>query len=294
MHNFPPRPPKSYTPGTRAPDLPKNLWVKCPSCAELVYRRQLEERHKVCPRCDHHMRLSAREWIGLLLDEGSFEERETLLETGDPLGFAAGADNYLHKLKQMQERTGLSETLVCGSGTIEGQPLEIAVSDFFFMGGSMGSVYGEKVACTAERALTRGVPLLTVSASGGARMYEGVLSLMQMAKVSVALMMLARAGLLHISVLVDPCYGGVSASYASAADITLAEPGAHIGFAGPRVIEQTVGQKLPADFQTAEFMLEHGMLDAVVPRGGMRATLARLLRFHSTGAPAAHSDWRRQ
>jgi acetyl-CoA carboxylase carboxyl transferase subunit beta len=275
------RTPTQFTPGTRDCDMPDGLWVKCRKCADLIYRKQLEDQHKVCPRCDYHFRLTARERIAHLLDPHSFLEHDLDLEPTDPLGFVGAKDNYPAKLKQMQAQTGLSEALICGSGRIQGIPIEIAIADFHFMGGSMGSVYGEKVACAAERACAHAVPLITINASGGARMHEGVLSLMQMAKVSVALTMLAQARQLHISVLVDPCYGGVSASYASVADIILAEPGAHIGFAGPRVIEQTMRQKLPPHFQTAEFLLEHGMIDGVVARSDLRATLARVLQIHA-------------
>lgn len=274
------RTPKHFTSGLRNCDIPENIWVKCPKCSELIYRKQLEHNLKVCPHCDYHFRLTARERINHLLDAHSFQEHDRALEPADPLGFVGTKDNYTEKIKQIQSQTGLSEALVSGSGSIEGMPIEIAIADFDFMGGSMGSVYGEKVTCAAERARARGVPLITINASGGARMHEGILSLMQMAKVSVALVMLAQAHQLHISVLVDPCYGGVSASYASVADIVLAEPGAHIGFTGPRVIEQTMQQQLPSHFQTAEFLLEHGMIDRVVPRSQMRVTLASLLQIH--------------
>jgi acetyl-CoA carboxylase carboxyl transferase subunit beta len=274
--------PKQFTQGPGDCDMPEDLWVKCPKCGELIYRKQLEDKYNVCPRCDYHFRLTARGRIDHLLDPHSFEEHDLALEPADPLGFASAKDNYAEKLVQAQMETGLSESLICGSGSIHGLPIEIAIADFRFMGGSMGSVYGEKVTCAAERALARGVPLITINASGGARMQEGIFSLMQMAKVSVALTMLSQARQLHISVLVDPCYGGVSASYASVADIILAEPGARIGFTGLRVIEQTTRQKLPSHFQTAEFLLEHGMIDGVVPRGELRRTLARVLQTHAS------------
>jgi acetyl-CoA carboxylase carboxyl transferase subunit beta len=190
-------------------------------------------------------------------------------------------DTYSQKLAEKQNETGMLDAIVSGFGTITGLPLQITVAEFDFIGGSMGSVFGEKVARAAERAAERRTPLLTINTSGGARMQEGVLALMQMAKVSVALTQLAAAGQPHISLMVDPCYGGVTASYASVADVIIAEPGANIGFAGRRVIEQAIRQKLPAHFQTAEFMLEHGMIDMVVPRSELRATLARLLRLYS-------------
>lgn len=281
MKEFFRRTPKRFTPGMREEQqVPDNMWVKCPKCRELIYQKQLQDNRKVCPKCSYHFRLGAAEWIELLLDPGSFQEADSTLEPVDPLGFVSPKDNYAEKLRQMQERVGTRDALICGSGTIEGLPLEIAVAHFDFMGGSMGSVYGEKVARAAERAAEHGVPLVTINSSGGARMHEGIFSLMQMAKVSVALTLLAHARQPHISVLVDPCYGGVSASYASVADIILAEPGAHIGFAGPRVIEQTIRQKLPPNFQTAEFLLEHGMIDSVVPRTEMRSTIARLMQIY--------------
>jgi acetyl-CoA carboxylase carboxyl transferase subunit beta len=226
------------------------------------------------------MRLTAREWLGLL-DAHSFVEEDADLAPCDPLGFVSPKDNYAQKLREHQERSGLNDAIISGHGTIEELPIQVAVTEFEFIGGSMGSVFGEKIARAAERAAARGTPLLTISASGGARMHEGVLALMQMAKVSVALTRLAMAAQPHISVLVDPCYGGVTASYASVADIIIAEPGANIGFAGRRVIEQTIRQKLPANFQTAEFLLQHGMIDLVVPRAELRTTLARLLRLYA-------------
>jgi acetyl-CoA carboxylase carboxyl transferase subunit beta len=279
------RHPIRFTAGDREQQVPDNIFEKCPRCGELIYQKQLQDNKKVCPKCDYHFRLSAREWAELLLDPESFDEHDAELTPMDPLGFVSPKDNYAEKLEASFERTGTRDSLICGSGTIEGQALEIAVANFEFMGGSMGSVYGEKVARSAERAAEQGVPLLTINTSGGARMHEGLLSLMQMAKVSVALTLLAQVRQPHISILVDPCYGGVSASYASVADIVMAEPGAHIGFAGPRVIEQTIKQKLPPNFQTAEFLLEHGMIDAVVPRADMRPTLAKLLQIYQH-APA--------
>ncbi|MCU0493113.1 MAG: acetyl-CoA carboxylase carboxyltransferase subunit alpha [Chloroflexaceae bacterium] len=260
--------------------LPDDLWVKCPRCSELTYRKQVFENLKVCPRCGHHMRMSGREWIGML-DPGSFHEEHTDLLPTDPLGFVSLKESYAAKLKESQKRTGLKDVVISGKGRIDGQALMVAVCDFSFMGASMGSVYGEKMTRAAERAAELGLPLLTINCSGGARMQEGVISLMQMAKISMALSRLAAAGLPHISLLVDPCYGGVTASYASVADVIIAEPGANIGFAGKRVIEGTIRQKLPPDFQTAEFMLEHGMIDMVVPRGDLRSTLSRLLKFYA-------------
>jgi acetyl-CoA carboxylase carboxyl transferase subunit beta len=255
------------------------MWVKCSSCGELIYVKQLNDNLKVC-KCGYHMRLTAREWLGLL-DSDSFEEWDADLAPCDPLDFVSTKDIYTQKLQENQERTGLNDALISGQGTIEGRPLQVAVSEFGFIGGSMGSVYGERLARAAERAADQMVPLLTITATGGARQHEGVLSLMQMAKTNMALTRLAAVGQPHIALLVDPCYAGVMASYASVADIIIAEPGARIGFAGQRVIEQTIRQKLPPHFQTAEFMLEHGMIDLVVPRAELRLTLARLLRLYA-------------
>jgi acetyl-CoA carboxylase carboxyl transferase subunit beta len=279
---------KSFTPGQRDGEaqIPDNLWAKCPSCRELIYQRQLIDNLKVCPKCSHHMRLNAREWLGLL-DPGSFVEHDALLAPADPLHFISPRETYVDKVHETQGRTGEADAVISGVGAIGGQPLVVAMCNFAFMGGSMGSVYGEKMTRSAERAADMGLPLLTLNCSGGARMQEGVISLMQMAKVSMALTRLAAMGQVHISLLVDPCYGGVMASYASVADVIIAEQGANIGFAGRRVIEQTLRQKLPPDFQTAEFMLQRGMVDLVAPRSELRPTLARLLRLHRT-APLAN------
>ncbi len=274
------RQPKHFTPATRdsGQQIPDNMWVKCSSCGELNYVKQLNDNLKVC-KCGYHMRLTAREWLGLL-DADTFVEEDAELAPSDPLEFVSTKDVYVQKLAENQERTGLNDALVSGHGTIQGNPLHIAVSEFTFIGGSMGSVYGERLARAAERAAALQHPLLTITATGGARQHEGVLSLMQMAKTNMALTRLAAIGQPHFALLVDPCYAGVMASYASVADVIIAEPGARIGFAGQRVIEQTIRQKLPAHFQTAEFMVEHGMIDMVVPRAELRATLARLLRLY--------------
>jgi acetyl-CoA carboxylase carboxyl transferase subunit beta len=278
---------KSFTASERGdtPD-PDQVWVKCSSCRELVYIRQLEENLKVCTRCGHHMRMGGREWLWLL-DQESFEEHDAALYPEDPLGFATHKETYAGKLRETQERLGQADAVISGAGLIEGRPLTVAVCDFSFMGASMGSVYGEKIARAAERAAEHGTALLTVNCSGGARMQEGIISLMQMAKISIALTRLAAARQIHISLLVDPCYGGVTASYASTADIIIAEPGASIGFAGRRVIEQTIRQKLPADFQTAEFMLAHGMVDMVTPRTELRGTIGKLLRLYGRATNTA-------
>jgi acetyl-CoA carboxylase carboxyl transferase subunit beta len=264
----------------RQRDVPDNMWVKCTKCKELSYSKEFEKSFHVCQKCGHHARISAAERLELLLDEGSFVEVGTGIRPGDPLDFISEGQAYRAKLIEAQEKTDLKEAVVAGQGTIEGLPLALAVVDFAFMGGSMGAAYGEKICRAVETAIEQKVPLLTVSASGGARMQEGMFSLMQMAKTSAALVDLAEARLPYFSLLTDPTFGGVTASYAVLADVTMAEPGALIGFAGPRVIEQTIRQKLPAGFQTAEFLLQHGMIDMVVPRRELRVTLARLLRLY--------------
>jgi acetyl-CoA carboxylase carboxyl transferase subunit beta len=274
------RGPKRFTPAERdsGQRIPDNMWVKCPSCGDLTYVKQLQDNLRVC-KCGHHMRLSAREWLSLL-DQGTFIEEDAGLAPQDPLEFVSAKDNYAQKLRETQEQTGLYDALIAGSGAIDGRRLQITVSEFDFIGGSMGSVFGEKLARAAERAADQGVPLLTITATGGARQHEGALSLMQMAKANMALTRLAAAGQPHIALLVDPCYAGVLASYASVADVIIAEPGARIGFAGRRVIEQTIRQKLPPNFQTAEFLLDHGMIDMVTQRTELRATLIKLLGLY--------------
>jgi acetyl-CoA carboxylase carboxyl transferase subunit beta len=276
----------------RSQQVPEDLWVKCPSCRELIYSKELGQNARVCPRCGHHFRLRARERIFLLADDSSFRERDAGLLPEDPLGFVDGNGPYDAKLVQTQAKSGEPEALVTGRATIGGYPVRLAVSDFDFLGASMGSVFGEKLVRTVERCLETRTPLLTINASGGARMHEGLFSLMQMAKTVAALERLGRAGIPHLSLLTDPCYGGVTASFATVADVVMAEPGALIGFAGPRVIEQITKQKLPAGFQTAEFLLEHGMLDLIVPRAELRTTLCSLLGHYArareqwTGAAA--------
>ncbi|MCG8353153.1 MAG: acetyl-CoA carboxylase, carboxyltransferase subunit beta [Chloroflexales bacterium] len=283
MKEFFRRSKKSFTasPGKNGVQIPDDMWVKCPACRELIYTKELNDNLKVCPKCDQHMRLSAREWIGLL-DTDSFVEHDTELWPEDPLEFVSPDDSYADKLQRYQQQTGLADAVISGVGTIEDNPLVLAVADFNFMGASMGSVYGEKMARAAERAADLRLPLVTINSSGGARQQEGVIALMQMAKVTMALTRLAKVRQPHIAVMVDPCYGGVTASYPSVADIIIAEPGANIGFAGKRLIEQIMRQKLPPGFQTAEFMLEHGMVDMVASRSQLRATLDRLLPLYSS------------
>ncbi len=256
--------------------IPEDLWIKCPKCSELLYSRECERNGRVCPKCGHHFRLSARERIDLLVDEDSFEEWDTGLRTQDPLGFVDGQGPYTEKVEKTRKKTGENESLITGRATINGRPFAIVVAEFSFLGASMGSVWGEKLARAVERATEQGIAVLTINASGGARMHEGLFSLMQMAKTIAAFHRLGERGLPHISLLVDPCYGGVPASYATVADVMLAEPGALIGFAGQRVIEQVTRQKLPEGFQTAEFLLEHGMLDQIVDRNALRDTMTRL------------------
>lgn len=279
---------KSFAPAQREGEaqIPENLWVKCPSCRELIYQKQLVDNLKVCPKCNHHFRLTAREWLGLL-DDSSFTEHDTDLWPADPLGFVSPKETYADKLRDTQNRLGETDVVVSGTGEIEGKRLAVAICDFSFIGGSMGSVYGEKMTRAAERAAELEVPLLTINCSGGARMQEGVISLMQMAKISMALTRLAAVQQPHISLLVDPCFGGVLASYPSVADVIIAEPGANIGFAGSRVVSQTIGGKMPAKHQTAEYMFEHGMVDMVTPRSELRQTLSRLLTVYGTGTLVA-------
>jgi acetyl-CoA carboxylase carboxyl transferase subunit beta len=257
--------------------VPGDLWVKCPKCKELIYTKELQHNDRVCPKCGYHFRLRARERIASLIDEGSFAEWDAGVQPEDPLHFADGSGPYDRKLRSTQEKSGEAEALVSGRATIDGRPVVLAVCDFEFLGASMGSVFGEKLARAAERCCESGTPLLTVNASGGARMHEGLFSLMQMAKTVSALARLGRARVPHLSLLTDPCYGGVTASYATVADVVMAEPGALIGFAGPRVIEQITKQKLPEGFQTAEFLLAHGMIDLIVERPALRSTLVCLL-----------------
>ena len=257
--------------------IPEDLWVKCPRCEELLYSKELHRNARVCPKCAYHFRLRARERIFLLADDGSFREWDAGLRPENPLDFVDGGGPYDRKLEQTRVKSGEAEALVTGRACIGGHAVALAVCDFEFLGASMGSVFGEKLVRAVERCVQRRLPLLTVSASGGARMHEGLFSLMQMAKTVAAFARLGRERVPHLSLLVDPCYGGVTASYATVADVTMAEPGALIGFAGPRVIEQITKQKLPEKFQTAEFLLEHGMLDLIVDRAALRGTLTTLL-----------------
>jgi acetyl-CoA carboxylase carboxyl transferase subunit beta len=258
----------------------EGLWIKCDSCREIVYRAEVDRAGRVCPKCGYPFRISARERIALLIDEDSFEERETGLRSKDPLGFR-DTKRYTDRLKAARSKTDAGEAVITGTARIGGYPVALAVFEFSFLGGSMASVVGEKLTRTIELALHKRLPLIIVSASGGARMQEGILSLMQMAKTSAALGRLDAERIPYISLLTDPTTGGVTASFAMLGDLILAEPRALIGFAGPRVIAETIRQPLPEGFQRSEFLLEHGQLDLVVERRELRATLRRILAFFS-------------
>ncbi len=256
----------------------EGLFEKCPSCDAALYVRELEESAQVCPHCSHHFRIGARQRLALLYDEGRYEELDSEVVSGDPLNFT-DTKPYKERLEQARRKTGLPEAVINARGTMGGHAVFISAMDFQFLGGSMGVAVGEKITRTIERALRERAAVVVVSMSGGARMQEGTLSLMQMAKISAALARLDDARLPFVSVLTDPTTGGVTASFAMLGDINIAEPKALIGFAGPRVIEQTIRQKLPKDFQTAEFLVEHGMLDAVVDRRQMREFITNALDF---------------
>lgn len=258
--------------------IPEGLWVKCDGCKEVVYKKEIERNLKVCPKCNYHFRISARERLKLLIDDGSFLEIDETLVSVDPLNFKDKI-SYKDRLIEKQKATGLKEAVISGDALIKGYPVSLVIMDFSFMGGSMGSVVGEKVSRAAERAFEKKQPLIIVSSSGGARMQEGIFSLMQMAKVSAAIGRLKDNGILYISILCDPTFGGVTASFASIGDIIIAEPKSLIGFAGARVIEQTIKQPLPEDFQRAEFLLEHGLIDIVVERQHLKEKLAKLFEL---------------
>lgn len=243
----------------------EGLWQKCESCGQIIWRKAVEENLHVCPKCGHHFRIGARERMQQFFDGGEYTEHDPDLRSSDPLAFV-DSKTYLDRLEEMQRATNLPDAVVCASGLLNGRKVQICALELKFIGGSMGSVVGEKITRAIERCLAEKTPLVIISASGGARMQEGAISLMQLAKLSSALMRLDRASLPYISVLTDPTTGGVTASFAMLGDLNIGEPGALIGFAGPRVIEQTIRQKLPDGFQRSEFLLEHGFLDAVVKR----------------------------
>ncbi|HEY3728864.1 MAG TPA: acetyl-CoA carboxylase, carboxyltransferase subunit beta, partial [Solirubrobacteraceae bacterium] len=260
-------------------------WFRCPACEAFVYHKRLRRNLGVCPECNHHFRLRPKERLDQLLDPGSFKELSTDLEPLDALSFV-DTKPYTDRIRAAQRKTGLKSGALYGTGTIDGLPIVLAAIDFGFIGGSMSGAVGEAITRAAELALEDRTPLLVISASGGARMQEGCVSLMQMAKTSQAVARMAEEGVPYISLLTDPTYGGVSASYATLGDILISEPGAHIGFAGPSVIEQTIHQQLPAGFQTAEFLLEHGMLDMVERRENLRRSIRNLLGLHAAAEAA--------
>jgi len=256
----------------------EGLWVKCEHCRQIIWKKDLEENMNVCPKCDKHFRIDARTRLSQLLDENQYEVFDANLVSTDPLKFV-DLKPYSARLQQAQSETGLNDAVINARGKLNGRPVVVSAMEYSFIGGSMGAVVGEKAARAIERSIQKKYPLVIVSCSGGARMMEGVVSLMQLAKISAALARLDEARVPYVSVLTDPTTGGVTASFAMLGDLNIAEPGALIGFAGPRVIEQTIRQKLPQGFQRSEFLLEHGMLDAVVPRKQLKAYIGRALEF---------------
>ena len=262
--------------GLKRPKIVEGMWLKCNHCREIVYRKEVDRNNKVCPKCDYHFPISVSERISMLVDLGTFKEWDPEVEPQDPLQFH-DSRSYRDRLKSQQEKTGRKDAIVIGEGVINGRKVVLGVFDFSFMGGSMGSVVGEKICRAVDRAVAARAPLVLVTTSGGARMQEGILSLVQMAKTSAAVAKLGEARLPLISILADPTFGGVTASVAMLGDIITAEPKALIGFAGPRVIEQTIKQQLPDEFQRAEFLLEHGMIDMIVERKRLKETLSTLL-----------------
>jgi acetyl-CoA carboxylase carboxyl transferase subunit beta len=274
--------PKYSTISVKKKDIPEGMWTRCPLTGEAVYTKDLEENFMVVPRSGYHFRLPAWRRIELLCDSGTFHEMFTNLKTADPLEFNKGIP-YLEEIEKNRKKTGLDEAVICGSAKLNGIDIALAVMDFRFLGGSMGCVVGEKITCTIEYGLNKRIPVVIVSSSGGARMHEGILSLMQMAKTAGALSRLNDAKIPYISVLTNPTTGGVMASFASLGDIIIAEPGALIGFAGPRVIKETTHQDLPPGFQTSEFLMEHGLIDQVVDRLKMKDRIEFFLRSFGYG-----------
>jgi len=266
--------------------VPEGLWAKCENCKEIIYKKEILRNHKVCPKCNYHFRISARERLESMFDDGAWEETDRGIYPVDPLKFV-DTKPYVERLKEYQERTGQPDAVINARGKLGGFDVMVSAMEYSFMGGSMGSVVGEKVTRAAERALRERIPLIVVSSSGGARMQEGALSLMQMAKISSTIARLKDHAVPYISILTDPTTGGVTASFAMLGDLNIAEPRALIGFAGPRVIEQTIRQTLPEGFQRSEFLLEKGMLDLIVERVHMKATLTRCLRFLVTQSAGA-------
>ncbi|MBO6232894.1 MAG: acetyl-CoA carboxylase carboxyltransferase subunit beta [Clostridia bacterium] len=260
-------------------DIPIGQWIKCDNCKDILYKDDVRKNFNICPNCGHYFRMHIRKRLDLIIDEGTYNRFDLKVDTTNPLDL----EDYPKKLKILREKTDLEEAVACGTGKIKGEDVVICIMDSGFLMGSMGAVVGEKITYSIEQAIKLKLPLIIFSVSGGARMQEGIVSLMQMAKTTAALTKLDKAGLLYISVLTDPTYGGVTASFASLGDIILAEPGAMIGFAGPRVIEQTIGESLPEGFQTAEFLLEHGFIDKIVERKDMKETLYKLIQYHKGG-----------
>lgn len=261
-------------------DIPIGKWIKCDSCKEILYKDSLRDNLHICPNCGHYFRMHIGRRLELMIDEGTYTRFDLSIDTTNPLEL----EDYPKKLKSLREKTGLEEAVSCGTGNINGEKVVICVMDSGFLMGSMGVVVGEKITYAIEQSIEKRLPLIIFSVSGGARMQEGIMSLMQMAKTTAALTKLDKEGLLYISVLTDPTYGGVTASFASLGDIILAEPKAMIGFAGPRVIEQTIGEELPEGFQTAEFLLEHGFIDKIVERKDLKETIYKLIKLHKGGS----------
>jgi acetyl-CoA carboxylase carboxyl transferase subunit beta len=280
-----PKPDYGKTP-SRKKEMPEGLWTKCPSCDAYIFNKELEANQMVCKECNHHFNIPARQRLDQFLDEGTFEEHDAGIGSVDILKFT-GANSYSEQLKKYQKKTGLKDGAVCGVGKLEGRTLSVAAMEFNFLGGSMGSVMGEKLTRAVERATKLRAPVLIFSASGGARMHEGMFSLMQMAKTSGALSRHAEAGLPFISILTHPTMGGVTASFASLGDLNIAEPKAMIGFAGARVLKETTRQDLPKGFQTAEFLLERGLIDRIISRLNMRSEISRLLDYMEVRKPGA-------
>ena len=260
-------------------DIPVGKWIKCDKCKEIIYKEKLRDNLNICPNCGHYFRMHINKRLEQIIDEGTYKRFELNIDTANPLNL----EDYPKKISSLKEKTQLQEAVACGTGKINGEDVVIAIMDSGFLMGSMGAVVGEKITYSIEKAIELKLPLIIFSVSGGARMQEGIISLMQMAKTTAALTKLDKAKGLYISVLTDPTYGGVTASFASLGDIVLAEPGAMIGFAGPRVIEQTIGENLPEGFQTSEFLLEHGFIDKIVERKDLKDTLYKLIQMNKGG-----------
>jgi acetyl-CoA carboxylase carboxyl transferase subunit beta len=267
---------ENISPETQKKELPDGLWEKCPGCGEIIHKKQLESNYWVCNKCNHHFRIGSEEYIKVLLDEGTFKEMDKKMKSADPLQFE-DTKKYVERIPETIKKTGLFDAIRTGTGKLNGMEVVLACMDFKFIGGSMGSVVGEKIARAIDKSLKSKNPLIIISSSGGARMMEGAFSLMQLAKTSARLARLAEAKIPYISLLTDPTTGGTTASYAMLGDINIAEPKALIGFAGPRVIKQTIGKDLPPGFQRAEFLLEHGFIDVVVPRYELKEKIYTLL-----------------